>query len=444
MVPIPSDRRWRRPRRVRCWACAQRVRPDARKCHWCGEWLDFGEPGGEDESETPITIELAADLARDKKLRRALGERLPHVARRINLELGVATPPIQIRELPRCGPGAYEIRLGGDLHAEGYAKAGHLLGIGQDLNLPEVEVEHAADPIYGTPAAWFPVSAADVAEQHGLQVFDVADVIGTHTAEVIKHNAAELMTRDSVAALLRVARTRSPMAVRELVPSQLTLGQVRNVLQNLLREQVPIKDLSTILNTLADHAGQTTDPAALTEHVRCALGRKICARYESPDGMLKAFMLSPDAERAVQNSIRRRDTGDVPALDPTTSQAIQNNLADALSRHRGQILDPVLITPPKIRPHVQQLLARNFSRIAVISYAEIVAGVQIDNLETIEAHSQTSESPFLDNDTTTQEPSTIVEAPDSDWLGGDTGKMSDTAESADDSADSNDAMDWNW
>jgi flagellar biosynthesis protein FlhA len=336
-----------------------------------------------------IALEVGPELARlaDPEIGGGeLLERLKHVRRRIAMEFGVIAPGVRVRPHPSLQPGQYQIRIKGDLVAEGEVLITHQMGIGQDLDVPGIDVEHTTDPIYGTPAVWIPAQYASLGEQHGLQMFDAQDVVSTHVAEIVKQHLAELLTREEVAELLNMARQDAPMVVQELVPNMLALGQLRQVLQNLVKEQVPIKDLSTILNALADNAVYTKDPHALTEHVRAALGRKICARYQSPDGTLKAFMLSPDAERAIQNAIQLNETGQVLMLDPNTSQAIQNNLADALGRFRGQILDPVLITPPKIRRHVKALLERNFSKIVVLSYSEIVAGVQIDNLETIEPH----------------------------------------------------------
>ena len=154
-----------------------------------------------------------------------------------------------------------------------------------------------------------------------------------------------------------------------------------------MKEQVPIKDLSTILNALADNAVYTKDPHALTEHVRAALGRKICARYQSPDGTLKAFMLSPGRRaRDPERDPAQRDRSGAHARPQHEPGDPEQPRRRARRRFRGQILDPVLITPPKIRRHVKALLERNFSKIVVLSYSEIVAGVQIDNLETIEAH----------------------------------------------------------
>jgi len=335
-----------------------------------------------------IALEVGPELARlaDPEVDGSLLERLKHVRRRVAMEFGVIAPGVRVRPHPNLEPGGYQIRIKGDLVAEGYVYLTHMLGIGADLDIPGIDVEHTTDPIYGTPAVWIPAQYAALGEQHGLQMFDAQDVVSTHVAEVVKQHLAELLTREEVAELLNMARQDAPMVVQELVPNMLALGQLRQVLQNLVKEQVPIKDLSTILNALADNAVYTKDPHALTEHVRAALGRKICARYQSPDGMLKAFMLSPDAERAIQNAIQLNETGQVLMLDPNTSQAIQNNIAEALTRFRGEILDPVLVTPPKIRRHVKALLERHFSKIVVLSYSEIVSGVQVENLQTIEAH----------------------------------------------------------
>ncbi|MCW2950271.1 MAG: flhA [Thermoleophilia bacterium] len=335
-----------------------------------------------------IALEVGPELARlaDPEVNGELLTRLKDVRRRIAMEFGVIAPGVRVRPHPSLEPGGYQIRVKGDLVAEGHVYTTHVLGIGADLDIPGIDVEHTTDPIYGTPAVWIPAQYSGLGQQQGLQVFDAQDVVSTHVAEIVKRHLAELLTREEVAELLNMARQDSPMVVQELVPNMLALGQLRQVLQNLVKEQVPIKDLSTILNALADNAVYTKDPHTLTEHVRAALGRKICARYQSQDGLLRAFMLSPEAERAIQGAIQLNESGQVLMLDPQTSQAIQNNLGQALAENRGAILDPVIITPPKIRRHVKALLERNFSKIVVLSYSEIVPGVQIESLATIDAH----------------------------------------------------------
>lgn len=491
MTPDAPDPSLGALERVPCPACAEPVLPAARKCRWCGEW--FGELVSmrddrlrsvrlEDANSkldgSPIRAatrepavaavdEITAAMLHVDKIALELGpgltslanpdevgtlfERLKDVRRRIALEFGVIAPGVMSRPHAYLDPGGYQIRICGDLVAEGHVLLDHVMAVGQERDERDVDlqtfsisggrIEHVVDPIYSAPAVWIPKSHEQEALDHGLQTFDAQDVVATHVAEVVKQHLAELLTREEVAELLNMARQDSPMVVQELVPNMLAIGQLRQVLQNLVREQIPVKDLSTILNALADNAVYTKDPHTLTEHVRQALGRRICSRYQSPDGMLRAFMLSPDAERAIQNAIQLNETGQVLMLDPTTSQAIQNNLAEALGRHRGSILDPVVVVPPKIRRHVKALLERHFAKIVVLSYSEIVMGVQVENLGMIEA--RPAGIPTVDA-SSSGSPVAVDQGsahPGGDWL------MEPDPDAPIEfrPADPNDdAMDWNW
>jgi flagellar biosynthesis protein FlhA len=336
----------------------------------------------------PISLEVGQSLAdmANPDLDGSLLERLKHVRRRIAMEFGVIAPGVRVRPHTGIDAGRYQIRIKGDLVAEGEILPTHLLAIGDNLDLPGVEYESTIDPIYNTPAIWVPLTAQHIAEQHGLQVFDAQDVVTTHVAEIIKKNMAELLTREEVAELLNMARQDAPTVVAELVPNLLALGQIRQVLQNLVKEQVPIKDLPTILNALADQSIFTKDAFQLTEHVRAALSRKICQRYQSPDGTLRAFVLDPGAEQMIQNSITFVENTQQLQLNPDSNQSLQANIAEALQRHRGQILDPVIVVNPRIRRHLKALLERNFANLVVLGYSEIAPGVQVENLETITMH----------------------------------------------------------
>ncbi|MCW2974489.1 MAG: flagellar biosynthesis protein FlhA, partial [Thermoleophilia bacterium] len=195
-----------------------------------------------------ISLEVGPELARlaDPEVNGELLTRLKDVRRRIAMEFGVIAPGVRVRPHMSLDPGGYQIRVKGDLVAEGHVYTTHVLGIGADLDVPGIDVEHTTDPIYGTPAVWIPEQYANLGAQQGLQVFDAQDVVSTHVAEIVKQHLAELLTREEVAELLNMARQDSPMVVQELVPNMLALGQLRQVLQNLVKEQVPIKDLSTI------------------------------------------------------------------------------------------------------------------------------------------------------------------------------------------------------
>ncbi|MCZ4497100.1 MAG: flhA, partial [Thermoleophilia bacterium] len=174
-----------------------------------------------------IALEVGPELARlaDPEVSGELLERLKHVRRRIAMEFGVIAPGVRVRPHPNLAPGQYQIRIKGDLVAEGEVQVTHVMGIGADLEVPGVDVEHTMDPIYGTPAVWLPAQYQGLAEQHGLQVFDAQDVVSTHVNEVVKQHLAELLTREEVAELLNMARQDAPMVVQELVPNMLALGQ---------------------------------------------------------------------------------------------------------------------------------------------------------------------------------------------------------------------------
>ncbi len=221
----------------------------------------------------------------------------------------------------------------------------------------------------------------------------------------------QLLTREETTELLNRAREHSPMVVQELVPNMLAIGQLRQVLQSLLAEQVPITRMTTILNTLADNAVYTKDPHALAEHVRTALGRTVYAHLLDEDDTLRAFMFSPGAERAIQDAIQLNERGVVLKLDPFVREAITNNLVEALDQHRDSLPATIVVVPPKLRRHVHAMLDRTFNGIVVLSYAEIQPGLQIDNLAIIEAHRPGQDPP----DGSTGE-RTIVDLADAqDW-----------------------------
>jgi flagellar biosynthesis component FlhA len=344
--------------RIPCYACAEPVHPDARKCRWCGEWYEDIV-----RSQQRVTASQAHELLASADSDADSG--LPHPFDR----------DLSMDDL---------VVSSGDEWSDDLASlesVRHEIATAFGIVIPELRLRHDAELVPGEARIRIREVAVDA----------VTYVAGDHTAlvegvvESLSQRLGDFVTRELVADLLNRARSNSPMVVQELVPNLLSVGQLAQVLRNLLRETIPIRDLSTIFNALADNAVYTKDPHALTEHVRSRLARTICSRYEAGDGFLKAFMLSPDAERAIQNSIQLNETGQVLMIDPNTSHAIQENFADALKRHAGKFDVPVVMTPPKIRRHVKELLGTNFLDVVVLSYSEIVAGVQIDNLEMIEA-----------------------------------------------------------
>lgn len=342
------------------------------------------EIGASDLRVDQIQLEVGAELEAlaDPTLGNGvLLERLKEVRKRIAMEFGVIAPGVRVRAHHQLPDGGYQIRIKGDMVAEGHVLVTHELGVGQDLDVAGIDGEETQDPIFGTPALWVPAHQVDIAKEAGLQLFEALDVVATHVAEIIKQHLDELLTREEVQELLNMARQDNPTVVAELVPNLLTLGQIRLVLQNLVAEQVPVKDLGTILNALADQAYQTKDVFQLTEFVRAALGRKICQRYQSPDGSLRAFTLDPNVERQLVGSISLNETGQFLALDPDLSDKLHNNLAGAIQDHRHELYDVVILCQPKLRRFVKKLFERAFPKLVVMSYSEVVSGVHIENIE---------------------------------------------------------------
>lgn len=298
-------------------------------------------------------------------------------------------------------PSRLELRVGNDLAGAGASEVVASLekgrrALAREYGLVITQAQVRPDSEFADDEFEVRINGDSVFRGQATRSESQATTVAMRTMEIAAEHLAELLDREEVAELLNLARRDSPMVVQELVPNMLGLGQLRQVLQSLVREQVPIRDLSTILNALADHAVYTKDPPALSEHVRAALGRKICARYQSPDGTLKAFALTPDAERAIQNAIQLNETGQVLMLDPNTSQAIANNVAAAIERHREAIGPGLIVAPPKLRRHLKALLDRSFPNIVVLSSSEIVGGVTIELLETIDLDNSGARDTDLD------------------------------------------------
>jgi len=211
-------------------------------------------------------------------------------------------------------------------------------------------------------------------------VVDAATVVVTHLTEVIRRHAHELLGRQEIQGLLDGLAKTNPKVVEELVPQQLTLGQVQKVLQNLLREHVSIRDFLTIVETLADHAPTTKDPHQLTEHVRTALSRSIVNRFLGADRTLPLVTLSPRLEKAIAEAVHRTDDGTYLALEPGTAQRLLAKLATWGEQFALQGQQPLLLCSTTVRGHLRRLTERFIPSLAVVAPSEIPANVKIHSL----------------------------------------------------------------
>lgn len=240
------------------------------------------------------------------------------------------------------------------------------------------------EPTYGLPALWIKEDAKEKALAKGFTVVDLATVLTTHLSEIVKRHSHELLGRQDVQQLLDNIKETHPKVVEELVPNLLPLGGVVRVLQNLLKEQVPIRDLLAILEAMADWAPVTKDLDILTEHVRHALARTITKIHLTPDDKIAAITLGHGLESAISNALRQTEHGTYLSLDPPMAQQIMNNLAASLEKMSSANYQPVVMCSAQIRYHFKRLVDRFMRHVVVLAYDEVLSEVEIQSMDILE------------------------------------------------------------
>ncbi|MGC2064268.1 MAG: flagellar biosynthesis protein FlhA [Thermodesulfovibrionales bacterium] len=299
-------------------------------------------------------------LAKVKAMRRQLAS-----------EIGFIVPPIHIKDNLQLRPHEYSFSIRGIEIVRNEIMMGHLLavaaeGAGTIAGIPTKE------PAFGLPAYWINTGDAEKAQAEGYMVVDPANVIATHLTELIKKHCSELLTRTEVQNLLDSVAKSYPKLIDELIPVHLTLGGVQRVLQNLLRERVPINDLVTILETLVDHAPSTKDIDLLTEHVRQALSRFITRQYATRDGSIPVMTLDPKFERVLYQTV---ETGD--AISPDSVNRLLRGIEGILKNDRIKGIQPIVLCSPQIRRYLKKLMEKFLPAVVVLSNAEISSAARI-------------------------------------------------------------------
>lgn len=236
------------------------------------------------------------------------------------------------------------------------------------------------EPAFGLPAIWIDEVTKERAELSGYTVVDPPSVVATHLTEMIKKHTHELLGRQETKALIDNVRETYPALVDELIPSVLSIGDVQKVLGKLLKEKISVRDLVTILETLADYGSYTKDPEILTEYVRQSLSRQITQQYTSPGDSLKVITVGPSVEKKIADSVQQSDQGSYLALDPSSSQIIFHRVSEQVSRLIQSGQQPVILTSPTIRMYLRQLLERTLQDIPVLSYSELEPNVEIQSM----------------------------------------------------------------
>ncbi len=329
-----------------------------------------------------MEMEIGYALIRlvDTKQGGDLLQRISMIRRQIALELGIIVPSIRIRDNVRLGPNEYGIKIKGVQVARGSVYPDQFLAVDSGAVTGSIGGQETREPAFGLPAYWISPGRKESAEMMNYTVVDAASVLATHITEVIKGHAAELLTRQDLNALLDAVKERSPSLVEEIQNGPLKMGDVQKVLQALLEEQVPVRDMETILETLSDWSSRTQDLEVLCEYVRNALARTICAQYSDEEGTLRCVTLEPGLEDLINRHVERSERGSFLTLPPGIAQQIISAVSKQLDKLTSTGAQPVVLCSPQIRLLLRRLLVPTLPSVVVLAYNEIVKGINIESL----------------------------------------------------------------
>ena len=327
----------------------------------------------------PIEVEIGYGLIplADEANGGDLLQRIVSIRRQCAIDMGILVQPIRIRDNLQLNPNQYSIKIKGNVVATYDLMPTMLLcmnPMGGEIDIDGIRVK---EPTFGLDALWINSDKAEEAELYGLTVVDPTTILVTHLLEIIKSKAHELIGRQEVKLIIDSAKERYSAVVDELIPDLMTLGEVQKVLQNLLREKISIKDRVTILETLADNARNTKDIELLTEYVRMAMSRSICAGLVDETNSITVATLSLEVENIIGNSLQRSINGTYPAIDPDTSNKIFSSIQNTVESIHFNNNRTILLVSPKIRAPFRKLVDMVFPNITVLSLNEIPSDVQI-------------------------------------------------------------------
>lgn len=327
----------------------------------------------------PIEVEIGYGLIplADEANGGDLLQRIVSIRRQCAIDMGILVQPIRIRDNLQLNPNQYSIKIKGNVVATYDLMPTMLLcmnPMGGEIDIDGIRVK---EPTFGLDALWINSDKAEEAELYGLTVVDPTTILVTHLLEIIKSKAHELIGRQEVKLIIDSAKERYSAVVDELIPDLMTLGEVQKVLQNLLREKISIKDRVTILETLADNARNTKDIELLTEYVRMAMSRSICAGLVDETNSITVATLSLEVENIIGNSLQRSINGTYPAIDPDTTNKIFYSIQNTVESIHFNNNRTILLVSPKIRAPFRKLVDMVFPNITVLSLNEIPSDVQI-------------------------------------------------------------------
>lgn len=332
----------------------------------------------------PIELEFGYAIIplADKNQGGDLLDRVVMIRRQLALELGVIVPIIRLRDNIQLSPNQYVIKIKGVEVASGELILDHFMAMNpRGISEDEIKGIPTTEPAFGLPAMWIPESMRDRAEMLGFTVVDPPSIVATHMTEIIRRHIHELLTRQDVQTLIDNVKTNNPAIVDELVPKIMSLGEIQKVLANLLREGVSIRDMTTILETLADFAPVTRDTDMLTEYVRQSLGRAISKSYLN--GGSEVITLDPKVEKIILDSVQKTEAGSYMAMDPSISNRIISKAASLAEKMAQKGKQPVILASPVVRLYFKRLTENAIPGLVVLSYNELDPTIDVNAVDMV-------------------------------------------------------------
>lgn len=330
-----------------------------------------------DRGVAPIEVLLGGEIGQVwQGMKPLLAERVTALREQQEKASGFSVPQVVFKDGAQLGPLAYEILLFGARYARGELRPEETLAIGGPSSGPRLPGIETRDPAFGLPAVWIDPEQSDAARRAGYTLVDPVTVLMTHLGEVLRNEAAQLLTRADVVALLEDVRTRQPGLIEELIPQLMTISDVQRVLQNLLAEEVAIRNIDQIIEVLVDVGRSSKDHFELTEAVRQRLAHIICHGLRAGRDQLDVLSLHPRIEAQVNEQLRTAGGGPF-AIDPRLAEQMMQGLASLVENMMRAGLTPVLLCGPEIRRHLRTFTRRSLPRLAILSVNEVPPSVDL-------------------------------------------------------------------
>ncbi|MCX7426502.1 MAG: flagellar biosynthesis protein FlhA [Planctomycetia bacterium] len=333
----------------------------------------------------PMEFEIGVGLIRlaDPKRGGDLLERVQAVRQNVASDIGIILPKVRIRDSFQLDQNRYRIKIGGMPVATGMVYPDRFLAMDSGVTTGKVPGVRTKDPAFGTPALWIEPQVRDQAELYGYTVVEPGSVLATHLTAAVREYADEILTRDATKHLIDELKQTSPAVVDELIPSVMKLPEVQQILQMLLREQVPIRQLGLILETLGDYAPRIKDPILLTEYVRNRLARTISTTYRNRDNQMYVVTLDPALEDRIRAGFEHNERGLFIRMSPQAVETTCRLIAAEIEKLALANHPPIVLVSPQIRPALRQMTASHLPKLVVLSYNEITRDTKIESMAMI-------------------------------------------------------------